>query len=265
MQARGHGGARFARGPDQFGLGTEDGHGPAQRDLLEVAALLHDMGVVGVPDQVLLKPGVLDSDEAAVMSRSRAMSLEILRHSCTLPEILEIVENVAAWYDGSSRGASRHGEDIPLPARMIAIVEAFDAMTTEHVYRPAMSQERAMAELFQCAGTQFDPGLVEPVRRVSRGRTSANCTAKWPAAGCGMLDPEMVDSYWELNCVPSPLAPPSVDASFQAKLLENMYDAVVFIDAGGQNQAVEPRRRTAHGHRRQPVFASSSGSRTCCT
>ena len=67
----------------------------SQRDQLEIAALLHDIGVIGVPDHILLKPGVLDCDEAAVMRRSRAMSLEILRHSCTSPEILQIVENVA--------------------------------------------------------------------------------------------------------------------------------------------------------------------------
>ena len=85
------------------------------------------------------------------------------------------MENVRAWYDGSrgERDAPRRG--IPLAARMIAIVEAFDAMTTDHVYRPAMSQERAMAELFHCAGTQFDPELVRQFaefRECGRERTA---------------------------------------------------------------------------------------------
>ena len=75
-----------------------------EREQLEIAALLHDVGVIGAPDHVLLKPARLDSDEAAIMTRARAMSLEILRRSCTSAEILSIVENVAAWYDGSRGG-----------------------------------------------------------------------------------------------------------------------------------------------------------------
>ena len=72
-----------------------------QREQLEIAAVLHDIGVIGTPDNVLLKPARLDSDEAAIMARARVMSLEILRRSCTSTEILNIVENIAAWYDGS--------------------------------------------------------------------------------------------------------------------------------------------------------------------
>ncbi len=210
-------------------LGMEE----LQRDLLEIAALLHDIGVIGVPDQVLLKPGALDCDEAAVMCRSRAMGLEILRYSCSEPEILKIVENVRAWYDGSRGGLALSGEAIPLPARMIAIVEAFDAMTTDHVYRPAFSQERAMAELFHCAGTQFDPKLV---RQFGEFRESDVSELHREVAGrwLGTLDPAMVNSYWIHNCVPSPLVPPSIDASFHSRLLDNMYDAVVFLDAEGK-------------------------------
>jgi diguanylate cyclase (GGDEF)-like protein len=204
-----------------------------QRDLLEVAALLHDIGVIGVPDQVLLKPGVLDYEEAAVMRRSRVMGLEILRHSCSSPELLQIVENVRAWYNGARGEPTFSGRDIPLPARMIAIVEAFDAMTTDHVYRPALSQERAAAELFHCAGTQFDPELVRQFaefRASDMGPLHREVAGRW----LGALDPELVNSYWEHNCVPSPQAPPAPDASFHARLLDNMYDAVVFVDAGGK-------------------------------
>ena len=204
-----------------------------QRDLLEIAALLHDIGVIGVPDHVLLKPGVLDCDEAALMMRSRNMSLEILRRSCTSPEILKIVEYVAAWFNGARKGFVLRGDEIPLPARMIAIVEAFDSMTTDHVYRAAISQERAMAELFQCAGTQFDPQLVEQFAAfhdVDVTELHQEVAGRW----LKLLDPELVNSYWELNCVPSPAEPPVVDGPFQAKLLDNMYDAVVFIDVVGR-------------------------------
>ena len=178
------------------------------------------------------------------MARARAMSLEILRRSCTSRKVLEIVEHVSAWYDGqagfrrkATRSARRtvplSGGQIPLGARMIAIVEAFDAMITDHVYRPARSQERAIAELFECAGTQFDPELVE---RFAEFQQEDQAALRWEVAHRWLrsLDPAMVDSYWELNCVPSPAGEPAVDVLFQGRLLDNMYDAVVFIDAAGR-------------------------------
>jgi diguanylate cyclase (GGDEF)-like protein len=209
------------------------GMGSPDRDLLEIAALLHDIGIIGVPDRVLLKPAALDCDEVAVMMRARRMSLEILQRSCTSPEILKIVENVSAWYDGSRQDFALRGNDIPLPARMIAIVEAYDSMTTDQVYRAAVSQERAMAELFRCAGTQFDAELVKNFAEFCAADVTelhSEVAGRWLRA----LDPEMVDSYWVVNCVPSPVGPPTIDGSFQAKLLDNMYDAVVFVDAGGR-------------------------------
>jgi len=203
------------------------------RDALEVAALLHDVGVIGVPDHILLKPGSLSAEEAAVVAQSRRMSLEILRQSCSAPEILDIVEFVPAWYDGSREGFRLRGTDIPLGSRMIAIVEAFDAMTTDHVYRPAMSRERAKMELFDCAGTRFDPELVRRFAEFHAGDPSElhrEVAGRWLTT----LVPEMVDSYWQLNS-PTPLARhESVGPLFQEKLLANMYDAVVFIDAAGR-------------------------------
>jgi diguanylate cyclase (GGDEF)-like protein len=206
---------------------------PAERDAVETAALLHDVGVIGVPDHILLKPGALSPDEAAIMARARQMSLDVLRPSCSSPEVLAIVENVGAWYDGRRTEFAVRGKEIPAGARMIAVVEAFDAMTTDHVYRPAMSQERAMTELFACAGTQFDPELVRSFAEFHAGDQTAYQRAaaeRWLKT----LDPQMVNSSWELNCVPSPSEDQRIDALFEAKLLENMYDAVVFIDAAGR-------------------------------
>ena len=205
----------------------------AERDAIEVAALLHDVGTIGAPDHILLKEGVLDSDEAAVMARTRKMSLDILRCSCTSPHVLEIVENISAWYDGSRQDFSHGGQQIPLGARMIAIVEAFDAITTDHIYRPARSQERAMAELFECAGRQFDPELVQ---QFAEFRQADQTAIHWEVAHRWLrsLEPNLVDSFWELNVVPPPEMEPAVDGLFQARLLDNMYDAVVFIDAAGR-------------------------------
>ena len=203
------------------------------RDAIEIAALLHDVGVIGVPDQILSKPGALDGDEAAVMARSRHASLEILRRSCTSDEILAIVEHVGAWYDGSQEGFRLSGREIPLGARMITVVEAFDAMTTDRVYRPAMSQERAMMELFDCAGGQFDPDLVKQLSQFhdcDQSELRREVAGRWLKS----LDSEQANSYWKLSCVPPAKGQPDVGLLFQSKLLDNMYDAVVFIDATGQ-------------------------------
>lgn len=138
-----------------------------KQDRLEVAALLHDVGMIGLPDQILLKPGPLTPEEMVYVDRARFMTLEILRHVTDDQALLQIVENVSAWFDGSRSGHVLSGRAIPEAARMIAVVEAYDAMTTDHLYRPAMSDERAIAELYHFAGKQFDPDLVHEFVRFS--------------------------------------------------------------------------------------------------
>ncbi len=200
------------------------------REAIELAALLHDVGLIGVPDRVLLKPGPLDADELRVIEEARRMSVEILQPACSNPLVLEIVENLAAWYDGSRSGYCRRGRDIPQGARMIAIVEAFDSMTTDQVFRPAMSLERAAIELFNFAGTQFDPQLVHEFGKFYTGnlekirREVAGRWLRW-------MNPEIVNSCWELSRNPARLTSQQVQTPFQNRLLDNMHDAVVFIDA----------------------------------
>jgi diguanylate cyclase (GGDEF)-like protein/PAS domain S-box-containing protein len=209
------------------------GLGQSRRDAIEIAALLHDLGVIGAPDQILLKPRNLEEDEMALMLEARKNSLAILKHCCSSDEVLAIVENVSAWYDGSRKGFLLRGADIPLGARMISIAEAFDAMTTDHVYRPARSHESAMAELFAWAGRQFDPELVRMFADYQREDHSALRQAaarRWLHA----LDSKLVDSYWSLNTVSSPLQGAKKGHLFELKLLENMADAVTFIDAAGR-------------------------------
>jgi diguanylate cyclase (GGDEF)-like protein/PAS domain S-box-containing protein len=211
----------------KMGLPEED------REAIEIAALLHDIGVIGAPDQILLKPGQLDEDEAAVMDRCKQMSLDILKRSCASPKVLEIVEGVRAWYDHSRRGTLANDAQLPLGARMIAIVEAFDAMTTDHVYRPACSQERAIAELFQCAGTQFDPELVDLFNEFCREDQTmmrGEAARRWLRS----LDATMASSYWHLNSGVTTSAVTTIDSMFQIKLLDTMYDAVIFVDTAGR-------------------------------
>jgi diguanylate cyclase (GGDEF)-like protein len=204
-----------------------------ERDAIEIAALLHDVGVIGAPDQILLKAATLDENEAAMMARARKMSLCILRQSCASSKVLEIVENMPTWYDGSRSGLATSGSEMPLGARMIAIVEAFDAMTTDHVYRPALSQERAMAELFACAGTQFDPELVasfDEFCREDQTTVRGEAASRWLRSVASTT----ANSYWEFSDNIAPAVDRTVDAVFQDRLLDTMYDAVVFIDAASR-------------------------------
>lgn len=202
---------------------------PEERDQLEVAALLHDVGMIGLPDQILLKPGLLTPEEMLYVDRARLMSLEILQHVTDDGKLLRIVENVSAWFDGTRPGYAVFGRAIPEASRMIAVAEAFDAMTTDHLYRPAMSEERTIAELYQHAGRQFDPAIVEDfVRFLHRGMESvrADVTHHWLAG----LDQSSVNRLCRRGPASSAIKPPEMDTVFQHRLLEFMRDGVIFVD-----------------------------------
>jgi diguanylate cyclase (GGDEF)-like protein/PAS domain S-box-containing protein/putative nucleotidyltransferase with HDIG domain len=202
------------------------------RDLLEVAALLHDVGKIGVADRVLHKPGRLLPEEVDVMNRHTAMTVAILA-SCGVPDsILDIVRGARDRFDGAGGSPDRCGARIPLAARLLSIVDAYDSMTTDHVYRPARSRERALAELFQCAGSQFDPELVQKfselfsqdqnllterlARRWLHGLNRAGNPLPWDAAqSATQTQPPKADSTSEL---------------FEKKLIDNMHDGVLFVD-----------------------------------
>jgi diguanylate cyclase (GGDEF)-like protein/PAS domain S-box-containing protein len=224
---------------------TSMGMDEPQRGSLEVAALLHDVGKIGVPDKVLLKPGRLLPEEAALMSRHGALTVDILA-SCGAPDdVLSIVHYSRTWY-GTEPGPMepphscascqprRHGADLPTEARMLAIVDAFDSMTTETVYRPARSRERALAELFACAGRQFDPDLVREFNELfSRDQNALleGLAGRWlcrlPGAGLS-LPWQMADE----NCRPTLQVEP-FGALFEKKLIDNMHDGVFFVDSQG--------------------------------
>lgn len=206
------------------------------RDTIELAALLHDIGKIGVRDHVLLKPGKLDPEEAAMMARHRTYCLEILSGCCPSRELLDIVYYAPAWYDGSHSSFDRQGDDLPLGARMLAIVDAFDSMTTAHVYRPAMPSERAMGEIFRCAGTQFDPQLVQDFhdhQSSDQGNLLSVVTSRW----LKQLSPEGANSLWQLRSPESAGSKSLVsETSFHENLIDHMHDGVVFIDQSLQVQ-----------------------------
>jgi hypothetical protein len=131
--------------------------------LVEIAGLLHDIGKVGVPDSILLKPGALSDDEWKIMGRHDRIGVEIINSSFKCPALTDIVANHHAWYDGgeNSSGDLPTGDDIPIGARIVSIADAFDAMVSDRPYRKGVCIDRALEELRACAGTQFDPKLVE--------------------------------------------------------------------------------------------------------
>ncbi len=136
--------------------------------VLETAALLHDIGKIGMPDAILRKPGKLSEDEWALMHKHERIGLEIIRASFASEELSQIVENYRRHFDGRDENLGPVGTHIPLGARILAVADAFDSMVTERSYRPARPHQEAFAELRRCAGTQFDTEIVERFIKVSQ-------------------------------------------------------------------------------------------------
>ena len=129
---------------------------------LEIAALLHDIGKIGVPDAILLKPGPLTKEEWDIMGIHDHMGIEIVDSAFNSPALTEVIRCHHACYDGSGRHQNLpEGKEIPLGARILSIADTYDAITSDRVYRKGRSPEEAFAELRRCGGTQFDPDIVE--------------------------------------------------------------------------------------------------------
>jgi putative nucleotidyltransferase with HDIG domain len=140
--------------------------------LIEFGALLHDIGKLGTPDAVLLKPGPLNDDEWKIMRAHEQHGIQIINASFNYPELIDIVGMHHAWFGGNPHCPDLpKGQSIPVGARILAICDAFDAMVSDRVYRKGRPPEQAMAELRRCAGTQFDPELVERFIAVQTRKT----------------------------------------------------------------------------------------------
>jgi diguanylate cyclase (GGDEF)-like protein len=144
--------------------------GTPQEDIndLMLLARFHDLGKVGIPDRILFKPGPLTEEEYQEMQRHSDIGQRIARSVPDLAPIAEWIRQHHEKWDGTGYPLGLRGEDIPLPCRVLAIADAFDAMTSDRPYRKAMTREDATAELRRCAGTQFDPELVERFVRIMR-------------------------------------------------------------------------------------------------
>jgi putative two-component system response regulator len=124
-------------------------------------AILHDVGKIGVPDAILRKPGKLDAREWDEMRKHPEMGFRMLQHIRFLAPALDIVLCHQERWDGSGYPRGLKSESIPLGARVFAVVDTFDAMTSDRPYRPAMSVEAAVEEVREFSGKQFDPAVAE--------------------------------------------------------------------------------------------------------
>ncbi len=129
-------------------------------EIIRRAAIVHDIGKIGVPDHILLKPGQLLADERAQMRSHVATSVRILQEMQLLEREIPLVQNHHEQWDGEGYPHGISGEAIPLGARILAVADAFDAMTSDRIYRPARTLDDALRIVNNEAGKQFDPGVV---------------------------------------------------------------------------------------------------------
>jgi HD-GYP domain-containing protein (c-di-GMP phosphodiesterase class II) len=134
--------------------------------LLSLAARLHDVGKLGVPDAILHKPGPLDETEWLSMRRHPALGAEMLAEVKGLEPVAPLVRWHHERWDGRGYPDGLAGEEIPLACRIVAVCDAVQAMSADRPYRAALDALEARSELVAASGTQFDPDVVEAVRAV---------------------------------------------------------------------------------------------------
>ena len=140
-------------------VATRLGLGAEQVELTRLAGSLHDLGKLAIPEEILRKPGTLTDSERLVLERHPQIGFRML-DSLGVDPVADLVLHHHERWDGAGYPDGLRGEQIPLGARIIFVTDAYDAMTSDRVYRPKRSTQAALAELERCAGTQFDPGIV---------------------------------------------------------------------------------------------------------
>jgi putative nucleotidyltransferase with HDIG domain len=142
------------------------GYHGAELDAVEVGALLHDIGKIGIPERILQKPGPLDEDEWAIMKEHPVISEYILSEVDLHPIVLQVARSSHERIDGGGYPDGKAGDEIPLPARIVLVADAFDALTSDRPYRLGRSIPDAIEELQAHAGTQFCPVVIEAIERL---------------------------------------------------------------------------------------------------
>jgi diguanylate cyclase (GGDEF)-like protein/putative nucleotidyltransferase with HDIG domain/PAS domain S-box-containing protein len=189
--------------------------------VLEVAALLHDMGKIGVPDNVLFKPAVLSPDESELMSLHYNIGLDVLQACRVDPAVLDFVGSTHSFTDGTA-SRFRNINEVPMGARILTIADAYDSLRTEQVYREGKSHAEVMSILVQYSGTQFDGNIVSALARCCQdeGPPDYSPGVSYPGIGSGSLGPVEALEASTLCHIFNHLY-----------LLESLYDGFYLIDS----------------------------------
>ncbi len=143
-------------------------------EVIGLAGLVHDIGKLGVPDEILLKPGPLDPRERAFMEQHSSLGAAILEKAGMLSELVPLVRHHHEWYDGTGYPGKLHAHEIPLGAAILSVADAFDTMVSDRLYRPGMSVDRALAEVRKCAGSQFHPEVAQTLELIASEAVAGN-------------------------------------------------------------------------------------------
>jgi HD-GYP domain-containing protein (c-di-GMP phosphodiesterase class II) len=147
-------------------LGRRLGYSGAELDAIEIGALLHDIGKIGIPERILHKPAPLDEDEWKVMREHPVISDYILSEVDLHPFVRQIARSSHERIDGGGYPDSLRGDEIPLPARIALVADAWDALTSDRPYRGGRTVQAALNEMRRHAGTQFCPRVVQALEQV---------------------------------------------------------------------------------------------------
>src|SRR4029078_2412508 len=149
-------------------VGEELGLEPRELKRLELGALFHDIGKIGIPSRILTKPGPLTAEERDVVQSHPVLGDRILAPIEQLGEVRLIVRCAHEHYDGSGYPDRLTGEQIPLESRIVLACDAYHAMTTDRPYRKSLGEEAGKRRLIEASGAQFDPQVVDALLRVLR-------------------------------------------------------------------------------------------------
>lgn len=206
----------------------------ADRELLEVAALLHDLGKLGVPDRVIQKTEQLIGNEHSLMDLHSELAVELLTGAGASSELLNVIQTYRVRLHSHTHAflptEQTTETQIPLPARMLTIADAFDSMTSEQPFRRAMSREMAINELFRNAGSQFDASLIQEFSHLVTlpvGELDAIIGKRW----LNELTPYPIPGFCDTSVPASSGAMQTlIDTLYHHRLLEAMNDAAIYVD-----------------------------------
>jgi len=139
---------------------------PEEVDLISTAGLVHDLGKIGVPENVLRKPSRLTNEEFAIIKLHPEIGRKIVQEIPLMFRAVPSVLHHHERWDGSGYPRGLKGDQIPLFARILAVADAFDAMSSPRCYKDPLSIDFVLAEIERCKGTQFDPDIVDALKRV---------------------------------------------------------------------------------------------------